>query len=58
MEEIDEPGSVRQYHSSHLLMKKLYVCLALMNLLLGVVQHSSSLVTRAIPMPYWDVKSD
>ena len=30
------------------------LCLALMNLLLGVVLHSSSLVTMAIPMSHWD----
>ena len=31
--------------------------LALMNLLLGVVLHSSSLVTMAIPMSHWDYLS-
>ena len=46
--EIDEAELVRQYNSSHLLMKKLYLCLALMNLLLGVVHHSLSLVTMAV----------
>ena len=34
------------------------LCLALMNLLLGVVPHSSSLVTMALPMTHWDVTSD
>ena len=33
------------------------LCLALMNLLLGVVLHSSSLVTMAIPMSHWDYLS-
>ena len=56
--EIDEARFVRQYNSSHLLMKKLYLCFALMNLLLGVVPHSSSLVTMAVPMPHWHVTSD
>ena len=32
-------------------MKKLYLCLALMSLVLYVVLHSSSLVTMAVPMP-------
>ena len=44
-EEVDEPRFVRQYNSSQLRMKKLFLCLSLMNLLLGVVLHSSSLVT-------------
>ena len=56
--EISEAGFARQHNSSHLLMKKLYLCLALMNLLLGVLPHSSSLVTMAVPMPHWDVTSD
>ena len=34
-----------------------YLCLVLMNLLLGVVPHSSSPVTMAVPMPLWDVTS-
>ena len=55
---IDEPGFVGQYNSSHLLMKKLYLCLTVMTRLLGVVPHSSSLVTMAVPMPHWDVTSD
>ena len=29
-----------------------------MDLLLGVVPHSSGLVTMAVPMPLWDVTSD
>ena len=29
-------------------------CFALMNLLLGVLPHSSSLETMAIPMSHWD----
>ena len=57
-EEIDEAGFVRQYNSSNLLMKMLYLSLALIDLLLGVVHHSSSLVTMAMPMPHWDVTSD
>ena len=57
-EEIDEARFVRQYNCSNLLVKKLYLSLALINLLLGVVHHSSSLVTMAIPMPHWDVTSD
>ena len=57
-EEIDEAEFVRQYNSSHMLMKKLYLCLALMNLLLCIVPHSSSLVTMAVPMLHWDVTSD
>ena len=36
-EETDEARFVRQYKSSHILMQTLYLCLALMNLLLGVV---------------------
>ena len=36
----------------------LYLCLTLMNLLLRVVLHSSSLVTMAVPIPRWDVTSD
>ena len=56
--EIDEAGFVRQYNSSHLLLKKLYLCLALMNFLLGIVPHSSSLVIMAVPMPHWNVTSD
>ena len=39
-------------------MKMLYLCLALMNRLLRVVPHSSSLVTMAVPIPLWDVTSD
>ena len=57
-EEIDEAEFVRQYNSSHMLMKMLYLCLALMNLLLRVVRHSSSLVTMAVPLPHWGVTSD
>ena len=49
-EKIDEAGFVGQDTSSHLMMKKLYLCLALMNLLLGVVPHSFSLVTMAVPL--------
>ena len=33
------------------------LCLALMNLLLGVVPYSSSLVTMAIPVSHWDYLS-
>ena len=36
----------------------LYLCLALMNLLLCVAPPSSSLVTMAILKPHWVVKSD
>ena len=43
---INEARFVRLYNSYHLLMKKLHLCLALMNLLLGIVLHSSSLVTH------------
>ena len=57
-EEIDEAGFVRRYNCSNLLMTKLYLSLALINLLLGVVHHSSSLVTMAIRMSHWDVTSD
>ena len=56
-EEIDEARFARQYNSPHSL-ERLYLCLALMNLLLGVVLHSSSLATMAVPMPHWDVTSD
>ena len=41
-----------------LLVKKLYQCLVLMNVLLGVVPHFSSLVTMEVPVPLWDVASD
>ena len=37
IEEIDEAEFVRKYNSSHLLLQKLYLCLALMNLFLGAV---------------------
>ena len=47
-EEIDEAELVRQYKSSHRLMKKLHQCLALM---LRVAAHSSSLETMAAPIP-------
>ena len=47
-EEIDEAGFVRQYNSSHLLMNN---CIC-------AWPHSSSLVTMAVPMPHWDMKSD
>ena len=57
-EEIDEARFVRQYSSLHLLMRMLCLCLALMNLLLCVAPPSSSLVTRAVAIPQWDVKSD
>ena len=57
-EEIDEAELVRQYNSSHLLMKTLYLCMTLMDLLLGFVLHSFCLVTMAVPMPQWDVTSD
>ena len=57
-EEIDEAEFVRQYNSSHMLMKMLYLCLAHMNLLLRAVLHSSSLVTMAVPIPHWDGTSD
>ena len=48
-EEIDEAEFVRQYNSSHLLMKKLYLCLALMILLLGVVH----LIRTLHAQPRW-----
>ena len=57
-EEIDESRFVTQYSSFHLLMRMLCLCLALMNLLLCVAPPSSSLVTRAVSIPHWDVKSD
>ena len=57
-EEIDEAGFVRQYNFFHLLMRMLCLCLALMNLLLDVAPRSSSLVTMAVSIPHWVVKSD
>ena len=57
-EEIDEAEFVRQYNSSHMLMKMLYLCLALMNLLLGEARPSSRLVIMAVSIPHWVVKSD
>ena len=57
-EEIDETELVIQYNSSHVLMRMLCLCLALMNLLLHVATLSSSLVTMAITIPHWVVTSD
>ena len=51
-EEIDEAEFVRQYNSFYLLEKKVCLCVALLNLLLEFVSHSSSLVTMAVPMPH------
>ena len=42
----------------HLVTRMLYLCLALMNLLINVAHPSSSLVTMAVPVPHWAVKSD
>ena len=56
-EKIDEAGFVRHYNFLHLLMGKLYLCFALMNLLLSVALPSS-LVTMAVSIPHWVVKSD
>ena len=57
-EEIDDGEFVRQYNFSHLLTRMLYLCVALMNLLLSVAPPSSSLVTMALSIPHCVVKSD
>ena len=56
-EEIDEARFVRQYNFFLLLMRMLCI-LDLMNLLLCVAPTSSSLVTLAVSIPQWVVKSD
>ena len=57
-EEIDEAVFVRQYNFFYLLIRMLSLCLALMNLLLGVAPPSSSFVTMAVSTPHFVVKSD
>ena len=57
-EEIDEAEFVRQYNFFHLLTRMLFLCLALMNLLLSVEAASSSFVTMTVSIPHWVVKSD
>ena len=56
--EIDEAGFGQTIQLFSLVDEKLYLCLALMNLLLGVVLHSSSLVIMAVPMSHWDFIRD
>ena len=48
----------RGFQRSRICQTLQLLSLALTNLLLGVVLHSSSLVTMAVPMPHWDMKSD
>ena len=57
-EDVDEAEIVRQCNFFHLLMRMWRLCLALMNLLLSVAPPSSSLVTMAVSIPHWVVKSD
>ena len=57
-EDIDDAEFVGQYNFFHLLTRMLYLCLALMNLLPSVAPPSSSLVTIAVSVPHWVVKSD
>ena len=54
----DDAGCVRQFDSSHMLMRMLCLCLAHMNPLLRVAPPSSSLVTMPVRTPHWDVTSD
>ena len=51
-EEIAEAGFIRQYNFFHLLMRMLCLCVASMNLLLGVAHPSSSFVTMVVSIPH------